>query len=184
MKRHLVHLAAIAALLACSSAPEPAPIANPARGLRNLNDPQVEKDLAAIAVEAAMSVQSSAPGSRPFFGGVFVGSRKNRVASDAVVRATGFTAVSGTGSPKMECRQQNMSTGQSRPIPCPAAAVDALPPSFSFPEVRATADSAYVGVLETSPRASKASCITLGRKGAAWKVLTTMVIADARQCGK
>jgi hypothetical protein len=188
MKPHIVQTAIAVTVLACSSAPAPAPTASPAassaRGLRNLNEPQAEADLAAIAVEAAMSVQATSAGSRPFFGGVFVSSRKNRLASDAVVRATGFTAVNGTGPAKVECRAQNVSTGQTKPIPCPAQAVDALPPSFSFLEVRATADSAYVGVMESNPRASRASCITLARNGTAWKVLTTLVIADPRQCGK
>ena len=77
-----------------------------------------------------------------------------------------------------------MSTGESTPIPCPPSVAASQPPVLSFAEVRATADSAYVGLTETTDRYSRASCVTLARAGSDWRVVTQLTIADARRCGK
>lgn len=185
MKR-IVHPAIALAVLACSSAPAPAPTPSPAdsaRGLRNLNDPKAEAELTAIAVAAARSLPPSSS-TRGLFSGVFVDGRRAREATQAVIRAAGLTEVSSSRGVKVQCRSTNMSTGQSTPIPCPTSVAASQPPVMSFAEVRATADSAYVGLTETTDRSSRASCITLERTASDWRVVTQLTIADARRCGK
>jgi hypothetical protein len=59
-----------------------------------------------------------------------------------------------------------------------------MPPTFTFDEVRATADSAYVGITEAGQMAAKSSCVTLMRRAGTWTHLSSTVMADPRQCGK
>jgi hypothetical protein len=165
-------------LAACGGAPKT--VADPARGLIPLT---VEDDrLDAIVLEASRAIPETGQ-NRPLFGGVYVDGRHARRATDVVARASGLQAVTTTRSPKVECRATS-SSGRSTPIPCPPQAVAALPPVLSFVEVRATADSAYVGLLESDDRSSKSSCITLLRAGTGWRMLETSVIADAKRCGR
>ena len=181
MKGHLLPLAVALTLTACGGSAAPKIVADPARGLVALtaDDPRVD----AIAVAADRDIRVLVQ-PMPLFGGVYVDGRRAIRATNAVARATGLTATSGTGTPKVECRAQNMSTGQSISVPCPPAAVAAIPRVLSFIAVRATADSAYVGVLEADNRSSKSSCMTLTRAGTDWKVLGTSIVTDAKHCGR
>lgn len=167
---------------ACGGARTPETSANPARGLRDLSGDNAE--LSEIAVAATRAVQPRAAAGTTFFNGVFVNGRKARLASDAVARATGFTATSTTRTPTPQCRAVNTSTGQSTPIACPASASQALPPTVTFDEVRSTADSAYVGITEESAMSSRGSCVTLVRRAGAWTFLSSNIMADPRHCGK
>jgi hypothetical protein len=179
--RYLLLLAFAGA--ACSGAKAPATTPDPARGLRDLSKDDAE--LTAIAVAAARTIPpKSTSGATTLFSGVFVNGRKARLASDAVVRSTGFAATSSSRTPTPQCRLENVSTGQSRPAPCPASVSSYMPPTFTFDEVRATADSAYVGVTEAGQMAAKSSCLTLTRRAGTWTYLSSTVMADPRQCGK
>jgi hypothetical protein len=170
-------LAASLALTACAKkTPE---VVNPTRGLRTLatEDP----DVTAISLEAARAVWTQA--GQPLFAGVFVNERRSRSATEAVKRATGATEVSSSRRGPVRCMART-SAGQEREIPCPVQAVASIPPTFTFVEVRATADSAYVGILETDERIEKSSCVTLTRRPGGWNFLGTMVIANAKHCGR
>jgi hypothetical protein len=167
---------------ACGGGKTPETSANPARGLRDLSKDDAE--VFSIAVAATHAVGSRTGSGTTFFSGVFVNGRKARLASDAVARATGFTPTSSTRAPRVECRAVNTSTGQSRAVPCPATATQSIPPTVTFDEIRATADSAYVGITEEAQMSSKGSCATLVRRNGAWTFLSTTVMADPRQCGK
>ena len=181
MQHRHASIAAMMILTACATSATPKAAANPARGLLDLR--AAEAEVAEIAVEAARSLPQEGR-TRPNFAGVYVGGTKVRSASDAVVRATGFTAVNSTGPTKVECGRQNMSTGQITPMPCPASATLSIPPTFSFAEVRATADSGYVGSAKHSHNApALTTCITLAREGARWKVVDAKPIGDPKRCG-
>jgi hypothetical protein len=117
------------------------------------------------------------------FAGVYVEGKKATRASDDVARAMGFTQVQRVLRTPVQCRVVS-SNGQSRTVPCPPAAMANVPPTYTFDEVRATPDSAYVGVDETTNSVPKASCITLLRVGSNWRVVNTTIIANARNCGK
>lgn len=158
-----------------------APAANAARGLRTFvtDDPAVTQ----IALEAAQSLPPiiGSSSNKPLFGGVFVEGKRFRLASEAVVRTMGFTATSSSRPATPVCRS---STGAT--IACPSTGTTiVMPPTITFEEVKATADSAYVGVgEEASTGQSKQTCITLRRIGNGWKVTSTAIIADARRCGR
>lgn len=173
----------LAAIVACGGGAAPKVTADPARGLRAITteDPEVT----AIAVAAARSLPSNGTAqAMPLFGGVFVDGKRSRPASDAVVRATGFlVGSSSTRRPQMRCEARS-SSGQTREIPCPPQTQQMLPPTYIFEEVRATTDSAYVGVTETLNGSAKGSCVTLVKRGASWDYLGSMVIASPRNCGK
>jgi hypothetical protein len=168
------------ALIACAGKPAPQ-VADPSRGLKALATE--DREVSDIAIAAARSLPISRTG-QPLFAGVYVNERKSRSATDAVKRATGFPEVSRAPRPReLRCMVRS-SSGQEREIPCPPAAVSAVPPTFTFVEVRATEDSAYVGIEETDDRSEKASCITLLRRIGGWSVLSTSIIASAKNCGK
>jgi hypothetical protein len=168
-------------VVGCGGAKAAETSASPTRGLRSLrtDDP----DLTAIATVAAQTLPSAGTAlAKPVFRGVFVNGQMSRSATDAVMRATGFTQASSTRQPFVVCRVSS-SSGQSTPTQCPGSVKASLPSTFSFDEVRATADSAYVGVTEVTGAASKASCLTLVRRGNDWQNLGSAVIAVARRCG-
>jgi hypothetical protein len=178
---------ALAAACGAKSASEtgPAPAANAARGLRTFatDDPLVTE----IALEAAQSLPTTVTsgGNKPLFAGVFVEGKRFRLASETVVRTMGYTATSSSRPARAECRAVNQSTGASTPIPCPASTSTMVPPTITFEEMKATADSAYVGVAEESSTGqSRQSCIVLRRIGNGWRVTSTAIIADARRCGR
>jgi hypothetical protein len=168
-----------ALMLAACAKKAPLESTNPARGLRTLATE--DSDVTAISLEAARAVWTQA--GQPRFGGVFVNDRRSRSATDAVKRATGATEVTSTQRGQLRCRIVS-SSGQEREVPCPPQAVASIPPTFTFVEVRATADSAYVGVLEADGRSEKASCVTLTRRPGGWNYLRTTVIANAKHCGR
>ena len=174
------YLLLVALCAACGGGKAPETMANPARGLRNLGpDSAAVSDM---AVEAARSLPPQRS-TQPLFGGVYVNDRLSRTATDAVKRATGFTVTSTTRQPEVRCRVQT-SGGASRDIPCPPQAAAAVPPSVSFVSVRATGDSAYVGLLEVDGTAERSSCITLVRRTGGWSYLSNSIIASAKNCGK
>ena len=173
-----------AGAVACGGTKAPETTVSPSRGLRALtiDDPEVTA-IANAATRALPSMGSSSSGTH-FFAGVYVNGRRARLATDAVVRTTGYTAVSSV--PKrttVECRAVS-SSAQSRPVQCPAAARATIPPTFTFDEVRATADSAYVGITETNDMAEKSSCVTLVRRGTTWTYLGSAIVANGKLCGK
>jgi hypothetical protein len=173
----------LVALAACSGGAAPKVTADPARGLRTLTTE--DPDVTAIAIEAARALPRNGPSAAmPRFAGVFVEGRRSRPATDAVTRVTGFTPVTNARTATPQCRAVNTSTGQSINVPCPASATAVIPPTYSFTEVRATADSAYVGVTESSGNSDKVSCMTLIHRGVSWVYFGTMVTANARNCGK
>jgi hypothetical protein len=152
---------------------------NPERGLRSLT--QDSAAVSDIAIEAARSLPPQRT-TEVLFAGVYVNDRLSRTATDAVKRATGFVITSGTGKPEVRCRVQS-STG-SREVPCPAQVVQSIPSTISFASVRATADSAYVGMIGSDGTSEKASCLTLVRRGVRWVYVTNTVIANAKFCGR
>jgi hypothetical protein len=167
-------------LIACGGKPAPDTSADPARGLRKLTDTEVSE----IAVAAAQSLPPSGSVTS-HFSGVFIDGQQARMASEAVVRATGFVAVEGrTTPPSPPCRVRNVATGATTPVPCPPSAATALPPTWSFVAVRATNDSAYVGSSKAESGRAEPGCITLARAGARWRVVSTLPMADARRCGR
>lgn len=173
----------LAAIAACGGGAAPKVTADPARGLRTMTTEDPELTAIAVAAARALPLNGTAQ-SVPFFGGVFVDGRKSRPASDAVVRATGFPAgSSSTRRPQVRCEARS-SSGQTREVPCPPQTQQMLPPTYIFEEVRATADSAYVGITETMNGSSKGSCVTLVKRGASWDYLGSTVIASPRNCGK
>jgi hypothetical protein len=180
-----LHFAVLAAV-ACAGGAKPETVADPARGLRSLNPD--DPDVVAIATAAAASLQSGSSARtignmEPMFAGVYVNGRKAQKATDAVLRVTGMHPVSSTRSPTVSCTAVS-SSGKSMPVACPRDVIAQLPPAYMFDEVRATADSAYVGFSETSDRAQQASCITLRRTATDWRFVSTSPIASARNCGK
>jgi hypothetical protein len=179
--RYLVLLAVAAT--ACGGAKPAQTEPSPARGLLRLTADDAQ--LSAIAVAAARGLPSiNKSTSTPAFGGVYVDGRRARLATDAVVRATGFTAVSTpTRSGNVQCRAVS-STGKSMPVPCPPEARQALPVTYTFDEVRATADSAYVGVSESSDTADRGSCMTLVKRQGNWTYFSTLIMADPKRCGR
>lgn len=182
MTRTSLVIATALVLTACGKPGAPEVTSDPARGLRTFTD--TDPILSEIAVEAARSLPMEGR-TTPAFGGVYVDGRRYRAASEAVARATGFTATSGSGPVRPECRSVNQTTGASTPIPCPASASSSIPVVYSFAEVRATADSAYVGSTKAAANsASAATCITLSRSEGRWMVLRTVPIGDAKRCGR
>lgn len=174
---------AAALSIGCSAKKEPSVTPEPqaARGLVDLGGDEVE--LSSIALVASQKLPP--PGNpQPAFGGVYVNGRYARRASEAVARAVGYASVQSTRAPKAaQCRVVS-SSGASRDIPCPASVQQAVPTVFTFPEVRATADSAYVGIAESGPNATRSNCVTLWRTAGGWIVLRSVVIADAKSCGR
>ena len=169
--------------MACGGAKAPETTPNPARGLRNLTTDETE--LTRIVTAASRELpRGGASGLPTFFSGVFVGGSKARLAGDAVLRVTGYSPSSSTRTPAPQCAVQNMSTGQRTPIPCPASAKQSVPITYTMAEVRATADSAYVGVIEATDISMKASCVVLIHRETSWSYLRTDPVADAKQCGK
>jgi hypothetical protein len=148
--------------------------------LRAVENQRVLEDIV-IAAARALPPQGS---SQLLFGGVYVDGRSSREATEAVRRATGMSVVSSGRRPTVQCRAVNQSTGQSTPVPCPAAAAQALPPTLTFVDVRATADSGYVGAAEEANAGTKSNCVTLRKVGSEWRVVSTLVIANPRNCGK
>lgn len=179
--RHALALSIV--LAACGGASStPKVAADPARGLRPLTHDSAE--VATIAIEAVRSLPPSRGAGQPLFGGVYVNGRLARQASDQVARATGFAPAAGVQKQNVQCVAQT-SSGASRPIPCPAQAAASIPPIYRFEEIRATADSAYVGWSETANNSTRGNCITLVRfGGAGWRAMSTAIIADAKNCGK
>ena len=175
-----VQAAVAVAVMACAKQ-QPAPeTVNPARGLKTLTTE--DREVSEIAVAAVRALPPSRSG-QPLFAGVYVNDRKSRPATDAVKRATGFTEVTAPLRPSSgQCRARV--NGQEREIPCPANTATAIPPTFTFVEVRATEDSAYVGLTETDDRSEKASCITMLRKIGGWATVSTSIIANPKNCGK
>src|SRR5688572_30649023 len=176
--RSALFIVAALVLAACAKKAPPES-ANPARGLRTLATE--DADVTAISLEAARSVWTRT--GQPLFGGVFVNDRRSRSATDAVKRATGATEVTNRGRGNVRCMIRT-SGGQEREIPCPPQAAASIPPTFTFVEVRATADSAYVGVVESDQRTEKANCVTLTRRLGGWNFVGTTVIANAKHCGR
>ena len=179
MDRRVLITAAIV-LAACGHTPEPVAVVNPARGLRSLTADSTE--VTAIALAAAGEVR---PGAMPkaLFAGVYVDGKKAVKASTEVAHANGFALVARPRAPKMTCTLKGPD-GQTREMQCPREVVASAPSVYVFDEVRATADSAYVGMSEVTPDATKANCITLLRRMKAWSVEKSTPIGDARQCGK
>ena len=167
------------AIIACGKKPAPEAV-NPARGLKTLTteDPEV----VAIAVEAARSLPAQRT-TQPLFGGVYVNDRRSRPATDAVKRATGFTEVPAAPRPSSTSCVARVN-GREQQVACPPSMATAIPPTFTFAEVRATEDSAYVGVSFIDGPSEKSSCITLLRKIGGWATVSTAIIANARNCGK
>ena len=180
-------VAAAITTVACAKAAATPEAVSPERGLRTLtaNDDEVSN----IAVAAAKYLPPVGT-TRPYFAGVFVDRRKARSASDAVVRATGFTAVNeaSRSTRPPECRVVNRSTGATTTVPCPASvtvmAAAVVPPTYTFAAVRATADSAYVGITTKTTGTPEESCMTLVRSAGTWTVLRTTVATSAEHCGK
>jgi hypothetical protein len=168
-------------LLACSHASGPPVTVDPARGLRNLT---ADSDaVLPIAMEAAREITPSAQANKALFGGVWVSGRKARKTTDEVVHANGFASAAADKAPQMKCVRQS-SDGRSVPIQCPRAAVESIPPVFTFDDVVATADSAYVGVSEATTDSKKASCITLRHTKMTWSVVSNVPIGDVKKCGR
>jgi hypothetical protein len=185
MPRILASGLACAALLVigCSARQPPSvtPDEQPQRGLRDLAGDEAE--LSSIALAASQKLPP--PGSpQPAFGGVYVNGRYARHASDAVARAVGYATVQSTRAPKVAGCRVVSSTGQSKDVPCPASVQQAVPTVFSFREVRATADSAYVGITESGPNVTRDNCVTLWRTSSGWIVLRSAVVSDAKRCGR
>lgn len=182
MKSSILIAAAIA-MTACTHAPAPAPAvaADPARGVRNLTADSAE--VLAIAMEAANEIRPSGGMTKALFGGVFVNGHRAQKASDEVIHSNGFASASGARPPKMTCTLKGPN-GQQTPMQCPRQAVASAPPIYTFEEVVATPDSAYVGVSEVTPDARKGDCITLRRTNTAWSVVSNTPIGDAKRCGK
>src|SRR4051812_41938041 len=129
---HMRYLAALMiGVAACGGAKAPETTANPARGLRPLtmDDPEVTS-IAVVAARALPSIGTNS--SQPMFSGVYVNGRKARLASDAVARASGFTAISATPRrTSVECTAVS-SSGQSKAVQCPPSVKQMIPPVFSF----------------------------------------------------
>lgn len=165
---------------ACGGKKAPETTADPARGVRNLGpDSAVVADIAVVAARALPPQRTT----QPFFGGVYVNDRLSRPATDAVRRATGFSVTSSTRAPTVQCRVQS-SSGASREVPCPPQAAAAIPPTIAFVSVRATPDSAYVGLLEVDGTSEKGSCTTLTYRIGGWTYLSNSIIANPKNCGK
>ena len=179
--RYLVLLAVSVA--ACGGAKAPAITPGPDRGLRALkaDDPEIT----AIATVAARSlpVVSNRSSTPTLFAGVYVRDRESREATDAVRRTTGMGVGSTAGRVQMQCRAVS-SSGQERTIPCPVQAAAQIPPTIIFDEVRATADSAYVGFTEAINGIEKANCMTLVWRLGKWTYLSSGIIAKGKNCGK
>lgn len=185
MSRNILFVAVALTAAACSSAKAPEIGPDPTRGLRSFTG--AETEVAEIVAEAALSLPPEV-NPKPAFSGVYLNGRRSRNATDAVVRATGFTAVSTPAiNQRPECRSVS-STGVSTPIPCPASAAPIIesmkPPVYSFLAVRATADSAYVGSRKQTSRSTEDNCITLIRAAGKWSVLRTVSATDAARCGE
>jgi hypothetical protein len=168
-------------VLACAHAPAPVTAADPARGVRNLTADSAE--VLAIAMEAAREVRPASNMTKALFGGVYVKGHPAKKTSDALIHANGFASASGSRPLKVECRIES-STGQSRPAPCPRQVVSEVPPVYTFEEVLATADSAYVGMSEVTPDSKKGHCLTLRRMKTSWSLVTNLPIGDAKLCGR
>lgn len=183
MLPRIARVALVGLATACGGAPKPEITVDPARGLMNLRAAENRPVLEDIVIAA---VRSLPPQGSPqlLFGGVYVDGRQSREATEAVRRATGMSVVSGNRRPVVQCRAVNQSTGQSTPIACPAAAAQAIPPTLTFVEVRATADSGYVGASEAANAGTKSNCVTLRKVGNDWRVVSTLIIANPRHCGK
>jgi hypothetical protein len=168
-------------LLACGHAPAPAVAVDLARGLRNLT---ADSDgVLPIAMEAAREITPSAQANKALFGGVYVSGRKARKTTDEVVHANGFAAAPADKAPAMKCVARSPD-GRQIPIQCPRVAVESIPPVFTFDDVVATSDSAYVAVSEATIDSRKASCITLHRAKMSWSVVSNVPIGDVKKCGR
>ena len=180
MKRTFVMALALT-IAACSHAATPAVVTNPARGVRNLTADSAE--VLAIAMEAAREVRPASNATKALFGGVYVKGHLAKKTSDEVIHANGFASASGSRGVKVTCRIQSPS-GQTAPAQCPREVVTQIPPVYTFEEVLATADSAYVGMSEVTPDGKKGNCMTLRRVKTSWAVVNTLPIGDAKLCGR
>jgi hypothetical protein len=167
------------ALTACGGAATPKTAAAPSAETPKLTDAEVS----AISVAAA---ETLLPTGSPttFFAGVFVKGQRSRLASEAVARTNGFTLGDPGRGATPQCRAQNMSTGQSKPIPCPASVARSIPPTYSFVEVRKTNDLASVGVELRNNDVVQANCINLRLVGNHWTMVNTTPAGDAKRCGR
>jgi hypothetical protein len=133
-----------------------------------------DSSLPAMAVAAAKVIAGESR-STVRFGGVFVGSREAKPATDSVIAATQWEKADNR-VPFVVCRQ-----GTS----CPEAEEARGRVAWTMVSFRATDDSAYVGAEATSAaQGSRSHCVTLVRSGSAWVGSAISAIPSARRCGQ
>ena len=135
-----------------------------------------DSDLVPVAIAAAKTLEPDHAG-RVKFAGVMVNGHEARAASDAVVKAIDGERVDDSRRvPFVICRQ-----GES----CPEVENARNDRTYAFTNIRATADTVFVGGTERSTaHGERPLCIVVARAGQVWTAAGTRDVRNAKRCGE